>query len=579
MKRVFISKRKRQFLCFLFLFFSSTLFLFQNCAEYQSTLNKSSSSQRNFNCKVQPRIPSPFENNKIQIDSDDEVQTQSASLFNGEDSSETQQRRLALLVDTLCIKQAEEPVQILERVVEVPPELEFLQRAAISFIFNGEIDMDQLTQDMENPCLVGITEDEIIRIEPIQTPPVDESNPDSASAASTHFNDPHSVNQAHLEFVNHSKSLGLQKRTTTSVVVAVIDSGIDDDHPDLTDQLWDDGRGNHGRNFAPDVWDLNNDNRLSQNEINQNINPNDVDDGSGHGTHVAGIIGAIQNNNKGTVGLAGSFVRLMAIRVLDNNGEGLVTDVYNGVNYAIGQGAKVINMSIGVKFNGDPPATVAKNATYEQAVADAVNAGVVLSLSGGNNRREITNSFCPSVGCFGQFTEGALTVASVDTASRNLSSFSNYGGLDIAAPGSENSPAGKGILSTVHNNNYGRKGGTSMAAPVVAAAAAFLIGYYKTKNQSYTPASIEAFLKEKGSREKSSLRPFVPEGRIIDFGLISEELGRTLGISCESGYRPNSQRIDCIPSSISCPEGQEPNNEGTVCVPVTPLPDPNNGCP
>ena len=549
MKKSFILRKKWQVLFFLVCLLASILFFFQNCSKYQanSLSQRGLSSHGNPGCKVQPHFPSPFEESKVQIDLDNEVSVQSSP--GGESGSETQKRELALLVDPPCLKQSGEPVEVLGHVVEVPSELEDLERAAVNLVFDGDIDLNQLTRDMDSsPCLIGITENEEFMLDPID-PSFSQEHPDQQQAltASTGFNDPMASNQAHLAFLNHSRSVDIQNRITASVVVAVLDTGIDEDHPDLEDQLWDNGNGEHGKNFS------------------SSGRPNDITDRRGHGTHVTGIVAAKWNNNVGVVGVAGNFVQLMGVKVLNDQGKTSATSIYNGIRYAIARGADVINMSIGTSNKGEIRHGLILDL---QGITEAVNAGIVVVISAGNMNKEVTETYCPPMGCFGQFVEGALTVASVDTTTGNRTSYSNYGNVEIAAPGDEKStPPERGILSTIPDGKYIRYGGTSMAAPVVAGAAAFLVGYLKTNNINYTPASVETFLKEEGSRESSALMSFVPGGRVVDFGVMSDNIVNIPRISCGPGFRPNSDETACVPINISCPSGFRLNPNRDACVP------------
>ena len=485
--------------CALTTFF--VVFFYQNCGQYRATqagktLLLSSTPPTTVSCKVQSSLTTPFEKNKIQIDEsllENEVDIQSSSGQIQNKMVMPLEIKLGLVVDPLCLSQSESPVLVLGQVVEVPAELSQLNRAAISLTFNkGEIDLDQLTRDMDqSPCLIGISEDQTVTLE----------NVHSSSTASG-FNDPRVGEQAHLDFVNHSESIDLQNKITASVVVAVVDSGIDENHPDFEGLLWDDGQGNHGRNFTT--------------SSTSNSDLTDLSDANSHGTHVAGLIAAKQNNNTGTVGLNGDFVRIMTAKVFGSDGRASVVTIYNGLRYAIENGADVVNLSL---------STEKANTILDQGTMEAVNAGLVVAMAASNDSEEITFSNCPSPACFGRVANGAMTVASVDTSTGNLSVFSNYSlnFVEIAAPGSE-SGRQRGLLSTVAGSSWGRKLGTSMASPVVVAAAAFLIGYLKTKNINYTPASIEAFLKEKGSRENSAIRSSVQGGRVVDFGQISQSL-------------------------------------------------------
>ncbi len=515
------------YICVYFLVLSvPTLFIFQNCSKYQANyLGKRKVSSHTINCKVQLHTITPFERNKVQIS-----QAGQASLESyGEDDSGTQQT-LAMVVNPSCLSQAEEPVEVLGQIVEVPSQLSQLNSAAINMTFDGEIDMDQLTRDMEqSPCLIGITEDETVTLEPGYTEFTDDNEDPipgvQADSASTNFNDPMITDQGHLDFINYFNSLDLQNQITGTVVVAVVDSGIDKNHPDFQNRLWDDGYGNPGKNFV------------------SGGNPNDTDDELGHGTHVAGIIAARQNNNTGTVGLNGDFVRIMVAKTF--KGKTTTTSaIYNGIQYAIEQEADVINLSL---------STSTTKILYLQAINEAINAGIIVSMAAGNNGKQYTNQpaarsyYCPAPGCFGYLMDGALSVASVNSSTGNLSSFSDFGAVDIAAPGSELDLT-RGILSTIPGNQWGRMAGTSMATPVISAAAAFLIGHLKTNNINYTPSSIETFLKEKGTIVSSHVN--VIEGRIIDFDVMSENIAQIRRvISCGPGFRPNSDQTACIPAT------------------------------
>ena len=429
-------------------FFTLTTFLFliffyQNCSKYNSNMTYTK-SQSSSSCKVQPHLSTPFEQGKIQIDNsllDGGQVSQSASGEIQNKATTPKNIDLSLVVDPLCMSRSETPISLLGQTVTVPSELSDLDRAAISLTFTtAEIDLDQLENDMEqSPCLIGISEDGIVALEQTSS-----QQPSTAS-----FNDPKAGEQAHLDFVNHPDSLDLQNQITASVVVAVVDTGIDQDHPDLVDQLWDDGSGNHGESFIP--------------------SEPSIEDFNRHGTHVSGIIAAKQNNTTGIIGLNGDFVKIMTVKALGRSGQGTLTGIYNGMQYAIRRGADVMNLSLGTGSTN--------SVILDQGVMEAVNKGLVVVMAAGNKGMEIllSNSQCPSPACVSRAVNGSMTVGSVDTSSGNLSSFSNYSTnfVEISAPGSENYSSKLGLLSTLLNGQYGRLSGTSMASPVVAGAAAF----------------------------------------------------------------------------------------------------------
>jgi len=206
----------------------------------------------------------------------------------------------------------------------------------------------------------------------------------------------------------------------------VIDSGIDLDHPDLN---VDTGR---SRNFSSGP---------------------SPDDGNGHGTHVAGIIGA-ENNNFGVVGVSPGAT-LVAVRVLNNAGSGSNSDVIAGVNYvaANGHSGDVANMSLG----GGP------SSALDSAVIAAAAKGIKFTLAAGNEADNVSNhsparANGDNVFTVSSFAKGALADDDVDP----WSSFSNFGdGIDYAEPGST-------IPSTYKGGGYATLSGTSMAAPHLA---------------------------------------------------------------------------------------------------------------
>lgn len=212
------------------------------------------------------------------------------------------------------------------------------------------------------------------------------------------------------------------------VVVAVVDSGVDLQHPDLQANLWvnageiagngldDDGNGwiddVHGYDFAADY-------------TSEDADP---DDESGHGTHVAGIIGAAAGNGLGGRGV-NQNVSIMAVKAFSNTG--FTTDYHlaKAVNYAVANGADIINASWG----GTSPSDVLK-----QALVDAGEAGVLVAIAAGNESQQIGNGiqFLDAYPAAYQL-ENTITVAATDGADA-LASYSNFGrnNVHLAAPGS-----------------------------------------------------------------------------------------------------------------------------------------------
>lgn len=216
---------------------------------------------------------------------------------------------------------------------------------------------------------------------------------------------------------------------SSAVRVAVVDTGIDNSHPDL----------------PPVVaqWDFVN-------------NDNNAEDDNGHGTHVAGTIGALTNNGVGVAGMNWQ-VSLLAAKVLDASGSGTYAQVADGIVWAADNGAKVINLSLG----GSIGSTTLKN-----AVDYAWSKGAVLACAAGNSGSSAKTYPAAYTNC--------IAVAATDE-NDNKASFSNYGAkwVDVAAPGVR-------ILSTMPDTpvylttqygyftTYDALNGTSMATPHVA---------------------------------------------------------------------------------------------------------------
>jgi subtilisin family serine protease len=223
-----------------------------------------------------------------------------------------------------------------------------------------------------------------------------------------------------------------------SVIVAVIDSGVNYNHEDIRDNILRDDDGKIvGYNYGDD-------------------NPDPMDY-HGHGSHVAGIIGAAGNNNKGVSGVC-QQVSIMPLKAANSSGSILQSAAINSIDYAIAHGARVINASFGGYI-------------FSQLELDAVRrarrAGILFVASAGNdaNNNDVRPHY-PS-----NFNEDDNVVAVASAGPRDdFSGFSNYGAdsVDLAAPG-------EAILSLNLRNGYVENSGTSMAAPFVAGAAALTL--------------------------------------------------------------------------------------------------------
>lgn len=239
------------------------------------------------------------------------------------------------------------------------------------------------------------------------------------------------------------------------VTVAIIDTGMRLTHEDLADNLWRNAGESGGGRETNGLDDDGNgaiDDVHGINAINPVAGPGDD---NGHGTHVAGIIGAVGNNGKGLAGVAWR-VRLLPIKAFNSGGVGAISDTIPGFNYARARGAQVINASWG--GSGD-------SQVLRQAIEACTQAGIVVVVAAGNSgaNLETTPAFPAAYAL-----PGMLTVAS-HSRSGALSAFSNFGSAQLAAPGET-------IFSAWHESDasYRMASGTSMAAPHVAGMMALL---------------------------------------------------------------------------------------------------------
>ena len=218
----------------------------------------------------------------------------------------------------------------------------------------------------------------------------------------------------------------------------IIDTGVDFDHPDL---LVDKTR---SKNFV-DAQAL-------------------ATDDNGHGTHVAGIIGAL-NNNTGVLGVA-SGAKIVALKVLDNTGEGNTSYIFQALNYINQQAVAgdVVNMSLG--------ADTVSNA-LDNLVKNIAAKGILFSIAAGNSSKA-ANLSSPARANH----PNIYTVSAIDSTGR-FASFSNFGNdvVDYAAPGVN-------IVSTYSNGRYARLSGTSMAAPHMAGILLLNKNAVKTKGRA-----------------------------------------------------------------------------------------------
>lgn len=245
----------------------------------------------------------------------------------------------------------------------------------------------------------------------------------------------------------------------SKITLAIIDTGIDQSHPDLTNIFLRDSSGNV----------------VGYNAQTNTATGSAASDDNGHGTHCAGTAAGQVNNAKGIAGVAGwnpsvpnsnSYVQLMPVKVLDAEGSGTDADVAEGIIWATDHGARVISMSLG---------GAGSSTTLSNAVSYARTHGVVIAAAAGNENT--------SVKSYPAAYTGVISVAATDSDD-TLAYFSNYGSwVKVAAPGVS-------IYNTYPGGSYATMSGTSMATPHVAGEAAAILA----QNPSLSTSQVESLI-------------------------------------------------------------------------------------
>lgn len=251
--------------------------------------------------------------------------------------------------------------------------------------------------------------------------------------------------------------------TGKEIIIALIDTGVYTEHEDIVNKIWSNPneipgnrRDDDGNGYVDDVFGY-----------NFYDNNNNITDNNGHGTSIAGIIGANTNNNLGIAAINWK-AKIMVLKALNELGGGEYRDVARAIRYAVDNGAKIINMSFGTYID-DP--------ILRQAIDYAVDNGVVVVGAAGNNgQRKILYPAAYS---------NVISVGAVDS-SNNRASFSNYGeDLDVVAPGLN--------IPTINNsslNGYSNSSGTSYAAAHVSGLVSLIISQYP----NLTPTEVKALV-------------------------------------------------------------------------------------
>jgi subtilisin family serine protease len=275
---------------------------------------------------------------------------------------------------------------------------------------------------------------------------------------------------------------------TSCSKVAVLDTGTQYNHPDLSSNVWHNpdeikgnGKDDDKNGYVDDYYG-----------VNLIDGKNSGVDDEGHGTHVSGIIAGRGNNNDGISGLCWSG-SIIPVKFMDEDGSGAASDAADGIRYAVKEGARIINASFGAS---------SKSSALSDAIDYAKSKGTLIIAAAGNDGRNNDNR--PTYPA--SYTQGNVIAVAAVTSNGFLASYSNYGeeSVDLAAPGDK-------ILSTYPKSTYKTLSGTSMAAPIVAATAAMVRSADTSRSYSDIRKAILS-----NTRPLSSLKGKVSHPGVLD---------------------------------------------------------------
>jgi subtilisin family serine protease len=493
--------------------------LYNSCQKMKAASTGSSATQASV-CRVEngkirlqqtsDLLPSPFATRKVVLDagiSGANLKQKTAS------GPITQGTPLTVILDNECLRASvNAPSDFLSKILgPAKPHSSFL-RQAYPVSFAQDISQAQV-EAMANaePCLIGLSWERKYKTQSVMS-----------------FNDTNAFRQTHLNSINafaadalfYDAQYGIAESSSTPIKIAVLDSGVDYNHPDLSANIWQNA-------YGPGI-DI-----TTLNSGTVSYDPMDASD-IGHGTHVSGLVAAVSNNSLGIIGTMPFNAQIMAVKVFSNASGTLsmsTSDLYNGIQFAYLNGASVINLSIessGTEYDS----------VTQAGLTEAVNNGVTVAVAMGNGDPTgqlvdaVNNRVVPAVY---SAIAGVIGVASFDASSEQLSSFSNYSTTyaEIAAPGA--SAPGSGIYSTIplSLSAYGTLMGTSQATPIVSAAAGLTIALIK---QAYgiapSPKEVERLILTSAIKSPA-LAGYVANGNRLDLlslvNTIRSEYPRTMG--------------------------------------------------
>ena len=309
-----------------------------------------------------------------------------------------------------------------------------------------------------------------------------------------------------------------------SVVIAVVDTGVDYHHPELSRNIWTNpfevpgnGIDDDENGYIDDIHGIN--------AITGSGNP--MDDNI-HGTHVSGIIGAIGNNSNGVVGVNWK-TKIMGLKFLDSSGFGGMDSAVIALNYMV----KMKKAGVNIRVVNNSWGGAGFSEVLEQAVKQVRDSGIIFVAAAGNeaNDNDINPIYPAS-----HDVDNVVSVAATDI-NGNITGFSNYGLLkvNIAAPGQD-------ILSTIPNSKYASLSGTSMAAPFVTGALGLLLSKYP--EIGYQQAITRLY---ESGRDLQTLNGLINTGRLLNLSkLLRGETSPVPKVNVEDPCQYDSSEIPFI---------------------------------
>lgn len=467
----------------------------------------------------QPRIGAfRASGRKVHLDSveSDPLLDQSRQSENSADLELKAGERLSVLVDRRCQNESAGRASLSSQIssdssesLHLPSDGEWNMIWELKEPLNVA-DLSRLAE--EDPCIVGINREMILTTNAVPT-------------------DPQYANQLHLNTLAAATAWDIfyhrQNGIRSPVLIGIIDTGMQLNHPDLQPNIWTNpgevpgnGSDDDGNGRIDDIngWDF---------VSNVNMGPLAADEI--HSTHVAGLAAARAtfpgdtSTPAGVAGVMGQQVQIMALDVFQGDGASTAT-ISNAIRYAAEKNAHVINMSLGAAAAPTPDIIEAIDFALSRGtfvVVAAGNDGCAMVHQGGTVQNTCTRGgrAIPNIGSPASIVrEGMITVAALHEQTQNLCGFSNRNltsaqgaqigqAIQIGAPGCgavlgtpfAGNPASTGLLATFSAplSSYNRISGTSMASPVVAGAVGLIYGLYRARTGATpSPALVERILLE-----------------------------------------------------------------------------------